>query len=161
MTRKEFIEYYKSACNPMISMMKMAPQDKLDWKPNDKSWTLGQLLEHSSHTPDAITAALTSSFPPFEEMQKMMANSLSNPKMSGIDAAKAFEAARDRIVAGLNNLSDADYSNKQLSLPWGVQGSAAMILQAMVDHQNNHKHDLFTYLKQIGLPVNTMTLYFG
>jgi hypothetical protein len=31
----------------------------------------------------------------------------------------------------------------------------------MADHWANHKYQLFFYLKLLGLPVNTMTLYVG
>jgi len=61
------------------------------------------------------------------------------------EAAASFAQNRDKVIAQLNAMSDGDFANKQLSTPFGIQGSAAFVLQLMTDHQNNHKHDLFIY----------------
>src|SRR5579862_8901081 len=101
MTRKEFIEYYQSICQPMAAMMKIAPKDKLDWKPTPNSWTLGQLLQHCSTTPGPLVFVIKNSWPPPEAMQKMMADSLSISKMNGEEAVAAFESNKNIAVAEL------------------------------------------------------------
>src|SRR5689334_2784331 len=86
MNRKEFIEYYDRHCMIMNAMMKIAPKDKLDWKPNPDSWSLGQLLHHISFTPKTVVMTINNTWPPIEEIQKRMREGKNNPQMDGDQA---------------------------------------------------------------------------
>ena len=161
MNRKEFITYYQEICQPMVTLMKMAPKDNLDWKPLPNTWNLGQVLQHCAGTPQMFVIAIKNTWPSQEELQKMFTNSLSNPQMSGEEAAAAFESNKAKVIEELSKVSDSDFLNKQMDTIF-VKGSLSKVLQHFAtDHQNNHKHQLFTYLKLLGAPVNTMTLYRG
>jgi hypothetical protein len=48
-----------------------------------------------------------------------------------------------------------------VSTPWGWSGKLERMLVLFREHFTNHKMQLFTYLKLLGLPVNTETLYGG
>ena len=52
-----------------------------------------------------------------------------------------------------------DFTNKVVSAPWGVSAKLERMAIGFLGHFNNHKMQLFTYLKLLGLPVNTQTLY--
>jgi hypothetical protein len=46
-------------------------------------------------------------------------------------------------------------------VPWGWKGKFELLAVGFLGHFNNHKMQLFIYLKLLGLPVNTETLYGG
>ena len=161
MNKQEFIESYKMSSFPMGVLIRMAPKDKLNWKPTDKSWTLGQLLHHCSGTPSVFQRVIDNSWPSREEMNQSMTNSLSVQQKDGETAAKDFESAVNKVVEKLGQITETDYNNKPASTPWGITGSLGKVLQGAADHQNTHKTELYIYLKLLGLPVNTGTLYIG
>lgn len=137
------------------------PKDKLDWKPTEKSWTLGQLLNHSSNAPAVFNRIIDNSWPSPEEIQKMFANHLSIQQKDGETAAKDFENAMNQVVEKMAKISDTDFQTKSTSTPLGMSGSLGRVLQGASDHQLTHKVQLFMYLKILGLPVNTGILYTG
>ncbi len=57
--------------------------------------------------------------------------------------------------------SPEDFANKVVSVPWGWQSKMEQMALDFREHFIHHKMQLFTYLKLLGLPVNTSTLYFG
>jgi hypothetical protein len=48
-----------------------------------------------------------------------------------------------------------------VSVPWGPPMPMWRTCLGMAEHWLNHKYQLFFYLKLLGQPVNTMTLYAG
>jgi len=59
----------------------------------------------------------------------------------------------------LDGLSEEDFTNKVVSAPWGMRAKMERMAIGFLGHFTNHKMQLFTYLKLLGLPVNTQTLY--
>ena len=49
-------------------------------------------------------------------------------------------------------------TNRTVSPPWASTKLERMA-SGFLGHFNNHKMQLFTYLKLLGLPVDTQTLY--
>ncbi len=153
MKRTDFIEYYKKSCYPMEVLMKLAPLEDLDWKPREDAWTLAQLLEHSAITPRPLLHLIQNDWP---------ASHSAPPKgKTGPDACTLFKQNKEETLAALEGLSDDDFLNRPASTPFGFEGTLANLLQVMTDHQSGHKTELYMYLKMIGVPVNTATLYMG
>jgi hypothetical protein len=61
----------------------------------------------------------------------------------------------------LTGISEQDFAHKVVSVPWGMKGKMNRMAASFREHFTNHKMQLFTYLKLLGLPVDTNTLYFG
>jgi len=70
---------------------------------------------------------------------------------------------KDKTILGefLATISEEDFTNKEVSTPWGMHGKMERMAISFREHFTNHKMQLFTYLKLLGLPVDTGTLYFG
>ena len=92
MKRNEFIDNFNLATIPMMALMRLAPPDKIGWKPTEKSWTLGQLLHHCSGTPNIFNRIIDNSWPSLEELRKSMAASLtvSLLKSSPLQSTNSF-----------------------------------------------------------------------
>ncbi|MBI4641582.1 MAG: DinB family protein [Candidatus Tectomicrobia bacterium] len=130
-------------------LMSLAP-DQPDWKPGENFMSLGDLLNHLSGINRAIIRSVKGpdAVPPV-----------------GPDKAVTAQAAISRMEEGfaaaikvLDELPESDYLNKEVETQI-YKGPLYGMLSRIVEHQTNHKMQLFFYLKLLGKPVNTQTLY--
>lgn len=161
MTKDEFCQYVLDAYRPAESMLRMVPADKLAWKPGPTFMNLGQLICHLSGGVGADLAVLVSgNWPTPEEMNQSM--KLENiPACSVEEALSRLEKDKTTLREVLSSIAEEDFANKVVSVPWGWQSKMERMALEFREHFINHKMQLFTYLKLLGLRVNTNTLYFG
>jgi uncharacterized damage-inducible protein DinB len=152
--------------------MAMVKDEELDWKPSDgDNWmTVGQLLKHLTEacgmcckgfaTGDwGLPEGMTFADMPKEEMMPPA------EKMATVDsvaqAREALAADRKTALAMVAQAGEADLEGKSLSAPWddGVDKTLGRHMMEMVNHLALHKAQLFYYLKLMGRPVNTMSLW--
>jgi hypothetical protein len=157
MNKEEFYQYALDSFRPTESMLKMVPADKLDWKPGNSFMTLGQLICHlSSGIGTELNMALTNSWPKPEDML-----SKEMPACSVQEALEKLEKDKTTLRDVLASVSEDEFANKILTVPWGWKSKMEKMALDFREHFTNHKMQLFTYLKLLGLPVNTETLYMG
>ena len=77
------------------------------------------------------------------------------------EALKKLETDKQVLRAALDEVSEADFTARIVSVPWGFQGKFELLALSFLEHFTNHKMQLFTYLKLLDLPIDTQTLYFG
>jgi hypothetical protein len=161
MTKEDFYQSVLDAYRPAESLIRMVPGDKLDWKPGPTFMSLGQLICHLSEgIGGAVNMLLTGGWPALEEMEKSMR--LENiPSCSIEEALSGLEKDKAVLQGILSGISEEDFLQRPVSVPWGVQAKLERMTLDFREHFTNHKMQLFTYLKLLGLPVNTSTLYFG
>jgi hypothetical protein len=161
MTKKEYYEFVLEAYRPAEALIRMVPRDKLDWRPGPNFMSLGQLIEHVSNGMGSdFRMLLDSKWPPMEEMEKAM--KLENLLSCGVEQALAkLEKDKATLREVLDSVSEEDFAQKTVSVPWGWTAKMERMALAFREHFTNHKMQLFTYLKLLGLPVNTETLYGG
>jgi hypothetical protein len=161
MTKDEFYDFVMHAYRPAETMIRMAPADKLDWRPGPKFMSLGQLICHMASGLGAdLGATLAGNWPTMEEMDKGMR--LENlPACSVAEALAKLDKDQATLRAVLAGVSAEDFAQKVVSVPWGAKGKTEQMALYFREHFTNHKQQLFTYLKLLGLPVNTETLYGG
>ncbi len=161
MTPKEFVEYGESIHRPSAKLISMASAGKLDWKPASGNYmNLGQLLHHLSTCPGGFVMAVNNAFPPSDAFQKFLQEDLKNTKTPEV-AGRELSRGWDEAKAALSGLSLADFQVRMVAVPWGPPMPLWRTCLAMAEHWANHKYQLFFYLKLLGQPVNTMTLYAG
>jgi hypothetical protein len=157
--KDEFCQYALDAYRPTESLLKMVPAEKLDWKPGPSFMTLGQLIYHLSGGIGAeLGMLITNSWPKPEEMEEAMHKM---PACTVQEALERLEKDKKDLHEVLTGVSEEDFANKIVSVPWGWKSSLELMALNFRDHFVNHKMQLFTYLKLLGFPVNTNTLYFG
>ena len=161
MTPKEFVEYAESIYRPTAKLISLAPASKLDWKPGKGGYmNLGQLLHHLSTCPGAFVAAVNNAFPPSDAFQKFVQEDLRNTKTPEV-AVREASRGWDEAKAALTGVSSAEFQARMVAVPWGPPMPLWRTCLGMAEHWVNHKYQLFFYLKLLGQPVNTMTLYAG
>jgi uncharacterized damage-inducible protein DinB len=163
MTKNEFYECVMGAYRPTETLMRMVPADKLDWRPKPNFMSLAQVICHLANGMAADLRYLFTGKWPFlspEQMQEMM--KLENlPSCSAEEALSKLEKDKTALREFLDSISEEDFTSKVVSTPWGMGGKMERMAVSFYEHFTNHKMQLFTYLKLLGLPVNTETLYFG
>lgn len=157
MKKDEFFQYAITAYKPTETMLKMVPADKLDWKPGPSFMSMGQLI---CHLADGISTELqmtiNNSFPKMEDMAQHTA-----PSCDVQEALAKLKKDEATLRDVLKSVTEDEFTNKIVSVPWGWQASIEMMALNFREHFTNHKMQLFTYLKLLGFPVNTETLYMG
>jgi hypothetical protein len=159
MTKSEFYDITMESVRPAEKLIGMVPADKLDWKPGPTFMSLGQVVCHlSDGLGGGIEMLLSGKWPPPEEMEAGM--KLENMPSCGVqEALGKLEKDKKVLRTALDGISEADFTNRVVSVPWGWKAKLEIMGISFLGHFNNHKMQLFTYLKLLGLPVNTETLY--
>ncbi len=161
MDKAGFLSFYKSIHRPSAKLISLAPPERLAWKPGDvKVMTLGQLLKHLATCPAHLATAARDAFPPAAEFSRANDEAVQQ-SATPAEAGPLLDSNYTAAVKAIEGLSEADFQRKEIAVPWGPPAPMHQALLAMAMHQSNHKMQLFLYLKILGLPVNTMTLYAG
>jgi len=161
MTKNEFSELVIQSMGPAEAMIGMIPADKLGWKPAPSFMSVGQVISHMSEgVGSGLESLVTGKWPPMEEMESAM--KLENMPSCGVqEGLSRLEKDKATLRAVLDGMSEDDFTNRVVSVPWGWNAKFEIMSVNFLGHFNNHKMQLFTYLKLLGLPVNTSTLYGG
>jgi hypothetical protein len=161
MTPEQFIEYAESIYRPTVKLISLAPAGKLDWKPMPGNvMTVGQLLHHLSGCPGGILLALRNAFPPIDAFERFLQEELKKTKTPEEAESELFRGWAEAKMT-LKAVSPTDFEERMVTVPWGPPIPMWRTCLGMAEHWVNHKYQLFFYLKLMGQPVTTMTLYAG
>jgi hypothetical protein len=157
MKKDEYIQYALDAYKPAESMLKMVPSDKLDWKPGPSFMSMGQLICHlGDGIGGELRMAIDNTWPKLEEM-----NTQQQPSCTIQEALAKLEQDGATLREVLAGVTEEDFAGRIVSTPWGWQAPVEKMGLDFREHFTNHKMQLFIYLKLLGFPVNTETLYMG
>jgi len=143
-----------------LHLIGMVPREQLNWAPPiPAAWTVAELLGHLLDCLGGFCAVLYAVHPDrlrhFEELRHLPVNGACGSD----EACKRIGVYRLRIGEGFALLDDSDLSRK-LPTVFVADGETVMtLLLGNLEHLVNHKHQLFTYLKLMGVPVGTPDLY--
>jgi uncharacterized damage-inducible protein DinB len=136
--------------------LERVPDDKLDWKPHEKSMTLGGLATHLSHIPswtkntfeadELDLAPPAGSGPPRMEQVKSAAAALEAFDENVASARTALENAADEAWQGQWTLRLGD--KKIFTLP-----RTAVMRGFVMNHMIHHRAQLGVYLRLLDVPV--------
>jgi hypothetical protein len=159
--KDDFYQYALASFRPAENMLKMIPSDKLDWKPAPNFMSMGQLICHlCDGIGTELRMAIDNSWPKPEEMSSLP-ELAKFPTCTIEEALAKLEKDKTTLSDILSGVTEEDFANKIITVPWGWKNNMERMALDFREHFVNHKMQLFTYLKLLGLPVNTETLYFG
>ncbi|HEY7057487.1 MAG TPA: DinB family protein [Vicinamibacterales bacterium] len=131
-------------------VLERVPEDRLGWKPHDRSMSLGQLAMHVATVPGAIAQLAGQS--PFQVSQftyPAPANAAELCPALDQSIATARQVLRTMDDASLARTWKAVDGDKELmAIP-----VAALFRTIMLNHWYHHRGQLSVYLRQVGVPV--------
>ena len=152
-------------------LMSLVRDDELDWKPDHGSnWmSMGQLLMHMTDACGSTFDGLINGT--WDIREEFQVNELETrqifpsadmlPSVNSVsDARKLLADDRKLALKSLKKCSEEDLAGKYAPAPWTRHPMIlGQRLLHMVFHLNQHKGQLFCYLKLSGRSVNTCDLY--
>lgn len=136
-------------------LLACVPTGKLEWRPHEKSMTLGRLASHVAEIPHWVNR-------PLESDEFDMAAQVLKPAncASTEEILELFETKFNAAVAALENATD-----EQLSQQWVFRRGEHIINQIsrynairfmMGNHQVHHRGQLSVYLRLLDVPIPGM-----
>jgi hypothetical protein len=143
-----------------VHLINLLPAGRLNWKPDAcGAWPVDILLGHLLDCLAGFCAVLAAVEPErlahFSELRNLPVNHAFPPG----DAVGRIALYRARIDEGFALLDDAKLG-RTVGTVFVEEGEPLLtLLLGNLEHLINHKHQLFTYLKQMGVHVSTPDLY--
>ena len=138
----------------MISLAKMLariPDDKLDWKPHEKSMMLGKLAAHACEIPGYIALVIDT------DERDVAASRTPLQAESSAQLVKSFQEITNKAIEKLNAVTDlAMYQNWTLRNGEHVifaMPRVAALRSFVFSHMIHHRGQLSVYLRMLDIPV--------
>ena len=132
-------------------VLERVPEDKLSWKPHEKSFSLGQLALHVATTPGNIANLVTA-----DEVE-LPASFEQSEAQSKEEMLAAHEESVAKAKQYLSGLSDEAAMATWRVVSGGNEVMAAprigMIRSLMLNHWYHHRGQLSVYLRLLNVPV--------
>jgi hypothetical protein len=138
----------------------LVPTGRLDWKPDiEGAWPPAMLLGHLLDCAAGFCAVLAAAEPDRLTHFSALRDHPVNHECSPDEAVARLAIYRERIREGFAVLTDASLSTRIVTIFVKEGEPLLTLLLGNLEHLINHKHQLFTYLKQVGVNVGTADLY--
>ena len=146
--RDALLEKIREQIERTRHLIGLVPEARQDWAPSPGAWTTEELISHLLDCISGFCAVLAAAEP---SRLAHFAKLREQPAM--------IERYQAHIEEGFALLTDADLA-RRIPTVFVAQGETVLTLfLGNLEHLINHKHQLFSYLKQMGLPVQTPDLY--
>ena len=151
-----FIAELKQESSMTKKMLEKVPLDKKDWKPHEKSMTLGRLATHVAENTHWITDIRhIDDFDFMKDYNFNPPNASSTDELIGI-----FQANLDKALDDLSGMTDEDFA-KNWTVRRGEQvmfsiSKKISIRSWALNHMIHHRGQLSVYLRLLDVPVPGM-----
>lgn len=133
------------------AMLERVPADALDWRPHERSMSLGELALHVAQIPGAISGFLT-----VDEVPPPDFGSVPSPESKAeiLDALDESIQTAKRTMAGIDDETAhsmfrvVNDGAEVLSMP-----KVAVARAIMLNHWYHHRGQLSVYLRMLDVPV--------
>ncbi len=136
------------------------PPERIDWAPEVRgSWPAARVVGHLLDCLAGFCAVLAAIEPERLAHFSRLRESPVNHACGAREAAERMAVYRSHIEEGFALLNDADLARVMptVFVPGGEP--VLTLLLGNLEHLINHKHQLFTYLKLMGVEAGTRDLY--
>lgn len=135
-------------------ILERVPMDKKDWKPHEKSMTLGKLATHVADIPHWTTDIIH--IDDFDFQKNLKPQNVATHE----ELMKLFEERRDKAIEDLENIKDDEFGKI-----WTVRSGDQVYFQLpkvvairgwSFSHLYHHRGQLSVYLRLLDVPIPGM-----
>ena len=134
-------------------LLEAAPQDRYDWKPHDKSMSLGQLASHIAEAASWHASLLEDVF----DFDAMMAEYKPFEAADQAELLAAFDGNAAEFTQAIAGKDDTFMSAAWTGIVGGeerMKGARhSMMRNFLLDHLYHHRGQLTVYLRLLDVPV--------
>ena len=148
---KEFLAEFEMQAPVTRRFLERVPEDKLAWKPHERSMTLGQLALHIANVPGGIVRFVANN--PVQAREKF-----EFPQPAGrAEILRAFDESIATVRSELPRFDDA-----AMNQTWRLMAGdrelfatprAGFVRDVMFSHWYQHRGQLSVYLRLLNVPV--------
>jgi len=161
MTRKEYLKFTEGIFKATRGLIRLTPDNKLDYKPKDDLMTVGQILKHlASNLGASLSMALNNSWPQMPEGDTLPSAEKLPTSSSVSEALEEIDKDWELLKKEIEKVTDGEFQENKINVPWMPfpMTLAEFMMQAM-EHMSNHRMQLFIWLKLSGEQLHTGHLY--
>ena len=150
-TIQDFLEELENEAAATRRLLERVPEAKMDWRPHEKSMTLGQLAMHIAILPASIArVSMQSEFDIGTVVPRPQAGStaelLTALEQSVVEAKKLLGSMNESMLA--DNLRMMSGEREVFAIP-----RAAFLRSVMLNHWYHHRGQLTVYLRENDVPL--------
>lgn len=162
MTVSDYLRYFDDLIPPTESLFRLAPPDKLDWKPAETSFTVGQQMAHITGALEVYGNGVATGAWGFTSMRERFLMNRRAPSVTTEEAVKALHEQYAVFKKLVGSLSEEEFQRGEVDAPqFGKKTLRWRVAMLAAEHHVTHKAELFMYLKILGVKVHTGHLYRG
>jgi uncharacterized damage-inducible protein DinB len=155
MLNQALIAELKQEATSTKKILEKVPEGKFDWKPHEKSMTLGRLASHVAELPGFLNSILT-----MDEFDFAKGHYKAFHPKTPEELMNVFQQKLDEVVQTLQNTSDEQlYANFTLRNGEQVFATIPRIAAARsmaLNHIIHHRGQIGVYLRLLDIPVPGM-----
>ena len=155
MLNQSLISELKQEARSTKRILERVPADKFDWKPHEKSMTLGRLASHVAELPSFLNGILTIDDFDFAKGHYQA----SHPKTPE-ELIDVFQEKLDEVIQTLENTSDekmqADFTLRSGDHVIATMPRLAAARAMAMNHIIHHRGQIAVYLRLLDIPVPGM-----
>ena len=150
-----FIGELKYESSLTKKMLERVPLDKKEWKPHEKSMTLGRLATHVAEISHWISRIVT-----MDEFDFLVQRFSSHTASTNEELLMIFNEKLDKAIADLDKMDDESFTKK-----WVVKRGEQVMYNTpkkvairgwALNHMIHHRGQLSVYLRLLDVPVPGM-----
>lgn len=160
MTLENYLDYIDYMVKTTAVLFKQIPHDRIDWKPTERSFTIGQQLAHIVGALDVYARGITKGEWGFVSIRERFLQNRHTPSLTVEEALRLLEENHQHFRASVGALTQEEFDKGEIETPQLAENvprwRAGML---MIEHHLNHKTELFMYLKMLDVKINSAHLY--
>lgn len=147
---QEYIEEQQREAETTRRVLQRVPEDKLAWRPHEKSMTLGQLALHIARIPGGVAEIVVK--------QRHEANFVGIPQPASkaeiLSTLEQSLAKCSELLGGLDDAAlDANWELYAGGRAVMVMPRKAVVRSILLNHWYHHRGQLTVYLREVGAMV--------
>lgn len=160
------LQNYLSSIDDLVKstehLFQQIPEEKIDWKPAEHAFSVGQQLAHIVGAFEGYARGMTTGAWGFRSIRELFLQNRRTPSVTVAEATRLLRANHAEFRRCIGNLSEEEFLRGEVETPQ-LGGSVPRwrIGLLFIEHHLNHKAELFMYLKLLGIEVNSSHLYRG